>query len=51
MPDTMQEVIALAAQKRIAQANINTRRTAASLRGVGPAHIRAALMFTARKVN
>jgi hypothetical protein len=48
---TTQEIIALAAQKRIAQAKLSTRRTLNCLKSVGPAHIRAALMFTARRVN
>jgi hypothetical protein len=48
---TTHEIIAIAAQQRVAQAKLNTRRTLASLKNVGPAHIRAALMFTARKVN
>ncbi|MCU0832701.1 MAG: hypothetical protein MUC58_14560 [Rhizobiaceae bacterium] len=48
---TTHELIAMAAQKRVAQAKLNTRRTLNCLKTVGPAHIRAALMFTARKVN
>jgi hypothetical protein len=45
------EIIQIAAQKRIAQANIDTRRMATSANSIGPKHIRAALMFAARKVN
>ncbi|MGL4406477.1 MAG: hypothetical protein ACRCT6_11995 [Notoacmeibacter sp.] len=50
-PASTFEVIQLAAQKRMSLATISKRALASKVMSIGPAHIRAALMFTARKVN
>jgi hypothetical protein len=43
------EIIQIAAQKRNALAKLSRRALAKRANSVGPAHIRAALMFAARK--
>jgi hypothetical protein len=45
------EIIQMAAQKRVSMAAISKRVLAAKATSIGPAHIRAALMYTARKAN
>ena len=45
------EIIQIAKQKRISLAAISKRVLAAKANSIGPAHIRAALMFAARKAN
>lgn len=50
-PASTFEVIALAAQKRLSLASISKRSLASKASSIGPAHIRAALMFSSRKVN
>lgn len=50
-PASTYEVIQLATQKRISIAAISKRALAAKVMSIGPAHIRAALIFTARKAN
>jgi hypothetical protein len=50
-PTSTFEVIELAAQKRMSLAAISKRVLAAKSTSIGPAHIRAALMFAARKPN
>jgi hypothetical protein len=45
------EIIQLAQQKRFAQANISKRSLIANAKAIGPAHIRAALMFMTRKAS
>ncbi|NJR13723.1 MAG: hypothetical protein HC779_05385 [Phyllobacteriaceae bacterium] len=50
-PASAFEIIQIAAQKRAAQASLSRRGLAANANTVGPAHIRAALMFAARKTN
>lgn len=50
-PASTFEVIELAAQKRVSLAAISKRALSAKACSIGPAHIRAALMFAARKVN
>jgi hypothetical protein len=50
-PASTFEVIELAAQKRMSLAAVSKRALAAKVMSVGPAHIRAALMFATRKAN
>jgi hypothetical protein len=50
-PASTFEVIELAAQKRMSLAAISKRTLSAKASSIGPAHIRAALMFAARKMN
>jgi hypothetical protein len=45
------EIIQMAAQKRVSLAAISKRALAAKATSIGPAHIRAALLFAARKAN
>lgn len=45
------EIIQIAAQKRAAQASISAKRLAANANSIGPKHIRAALLYTARKAG
>jgi hypothetical protein len=45
------EIIELAAQKRMSLAALSKRALAAKTTSIGPAHIRAALLFAARKAN
>ena len=50
-PASTFEIIQMAAQKRVSLAAISKRVLAAKATSIGPAHIRAALMFVARKSN
>ena len=50
-PASTFEIIQLAQQKRISLAAISKRALAAKATSIGPAHIRAALIFAARKAN
>ncbi len=49
-PASTFEVIELAAQKRVSLAAISKRTLASKVMSIGPAHIRAALMYSARKM-
>jgi hypothetical protein len=50
-PASTFEIIQMAAQKRVSLAAISKRALASKATSIGPAHIRAALMFAARKAN
>jgi hypothetical protein len=50
-PSSTFEIIQIAQQKRVAQAALSKRVIAANANSVGPAHIRAALMFATRKAG
>ena len=45
------EIIEIAAQKRASLAALSKRSLSIKASSIGPAHIRAALMFAARRVN
>jgi hypothetical protein len=45
------EIIEIAAQKRVSLAAISKRILTSKTTSIGPAHIRAALIFAARKAN
>jgi hypothetical protein len=50
-PASAFEIIQIAQQKRFANANLTKRTLAANAKSIGPAHIRAALIFATRKAN
>ena len=50
-PASAFEIIEIAAQKRVSLAAISKRALSAKATSIGPAHIRAALMFASRKAN
>jgi hypothetical protein len=50
-PASAFEIIQIVQQKRQAQAAISKPQPAANANGVGPAHIRAALLYATRKAG